>query len=407
MTASGGAAVPDGEPRPTGPDDLLARIDVLVRQIDAEQAVPGASGPAGLDAVVSPVHAMRAAHATVHPPVDLGGRGSLVKRAVRRLTAWYVEPRWAAEQELDARTIEFASEVYNTLHRLEVELDDLRLQNARARLAVVAANERLRRVEQVADRALAAMAGAASEEEVTLLGKELRSLLDRLGSVSVGAADLDYVEFERRFRGDTEAITEAQRRYLSLFPDPEVPGTVLDIGCGTGEMLTLLTGAGHTCTGIDLDIGMVAACRVKGLDAVQDDALHYLAQTPAGSLKGIFCAQVVEHLLTAEVEELVRLAHRALADDGALVIETINPRSLYALGNHFYADTSHVRPVHPETLRFVCEQMGFRRVAVEERSPHPALALCDDLPATPEGDAVRALLESVFGYQDFVVVANR
>jgi O-antigen chain-terminating methyltransferase len=88
-------------------------------------------------------------------------------------------------------------------------------------------------------------------------------------------------------------------------------------------------------------------------------------------------------------------------------METINPRSSYALGNHYYADTSHVRPVHPETLRFICEQIGFRNVMLEERSPHPALALADDLPSTPEGDAVRALLQSVFGYQDYVVVATK
>ena len=148
-------------------------------------------------------------------------------------------------------------------------------------------------------------------------------------------------------------------------------------------------------------------CIRDRLTAVLDDGLHFLAQTAPDSLKGVFCAQVVEHLLTSELEELVRLAHRALRTDGALVMETINPRSSYALGNHYYADTSHVRPVHPETLRFICEQLGFRNVQMEERSPHPALALADDLPATAEGDAVRALLQSVFGYQDYVVVATK
>ena len=91
------------------------------------------------------------------------------------------------------------------------------------------------------------------------------------------------------------------------------------------------------------------------------------------SLKGIFCAQVVEHLITPELEQLIVLAHEKLQSGGVLVIETINPRSSYALGNHFYADTSHVRPVHPETLRFICEQVGFVSVELEERSPHPLL----------------------------------
>ena len=95
----------------------------------------------------------------------------------------------------------------------------------------------------------------------------------------------------------------------------------------------------------------------------------------ADALKGIFCAQVVEHLITPEMEELIRQSHRTLRKGGVLVIETINPRSSFALGNHFYADTSHVRPVHPETLRFICEQIGFTSVQLEERSPHPSLTL--------------------------------
>ena len=140
---------------------------------------------------------------------------------------------------------------------------------------------------------------------------------------------------------------------------------------------------------------------------VLDDGVHYLAQAKPESIKGIFCAQVVEHLLTTEIEELVRLSYRALQTNGALVMETINPRSSFALGNHYYADTSHVRPVHPETLRFICEQLGFHDVQMEERSPHPALDLVEDLPSTPEGEAVRALLQSVFGYQDYVVVATK
>lgn len=77
------------------------------------------------------------------------------------------------------------------------------------------------------------------------------------------------------------------------------------------------------------------------------------------------------------------------------------------MGNHFYADTSHVRPVHPETLRFICEQVGFRTVQLEERSPHPALGLASELPDGSVGDAVGTLLESVFGYQDYVIVATK
>ncbi len=397
-----------------GADDLVNRVEQLIARINAGGPTPGEAEPTGLPAVVAPIHGMRAAHATVHPPEIPGGAGSVVKKVVRRLTSWYVEPRWVAEQELDARTIQFASEAYNNLFRLEAELEGLRRQNVKLRLELVGTAERLRLTHERVDALATAVSlqadllrGTAMQDEVRLLGKEVATLLSRLGADTVQGVDLDYVEFERRFRGASADIVESQRRYLSLFPAAGFPGAIVDVGCGSGEMLELLTEAGHQCVGVDTDAGMVAACTAKGLSAVHDDALHYLAQTPPDSLKGVFCAQVVEHLLTSELEELVRLSHRALRPDGALVMETINPRSSYALGNHYYADTSHVRPVHPETLRFICEQLGFRNVQMEERSPHPALALADDLPPTAEGDAVRALLQSVFGYQDYVVVATK
>jgi hypothetical protein len=44
---------------------------------------------------------------------------------------------------------------------------------------------------------------------------------------------------------------------------------------------------------------------------------------------------------------------------------------------------------------------------LEERSPHPALDVRDDLPDDALGGAVQTLLETVFGYQDYVVVATK
>ena len=364
-----------------GADDLVNRVELLIGRINAGETTPGAADPTGLSLVVAPIHAMRAAHGSVHPPEVPGGPGSVVKKLVRRLTSWYVEPRWTAEQELDARTIDFASEAYNSLHRIEAELEGVRRQKVRMKLELVAVVERLRiartEVARLSEEVVhqdVILRGTAMREDVRVLGKEVASLLGRLGADTTQGVDLDYVEFERRFRGDSADILEGQKRYLALFPAARTPGQIVDIGCGTGEMLELLTGEGHECIGVDTDAGMVEVCTAKALTAIQDDGIHFLAQARSDSLKGIFCAQVVEHLLTTELEELVRLAHRTLLEGGVLVMETINPRSSYALGNHYYADTSHVRPVHPETLRFICEQLGFRNVMVEERSPHPALS---------------------------------
>jgi 2-polyprenyl-3-methyl-5-hydroxy-6-metoxy-1,4-benzoquinol methylase len=399
---------------------LVERVEQLLTTIgagDGEAAPGGRAEEAPLDA---PVHSMRLMFSELNPPdlVDTSSvraRGSvLVKRLIRKTTSWYVEPRWAVQHEIDRQNIEFSSQAYNSVRRIEAELDELRRQNTRVKLQLVAANERVSRYRRETELLQTSVAlqegifkGVAMQDEVQPLAREITALLDRLGAVGATGADINYVDFEDRFRGDNSELADSQERYLSLFPPSGVPGRIVDIGCGRGEMLALLEREGQEALGVDTDLGMVEVCREKGLQAVVDDGIHFLSQVADDSLKGIFCAQVVEHLITPEMEQLVRLAHRALQPGGVLVMETINPRSSFALGNHFYADTSHVRPVHPETLRFICEQVGFEQVQLEERSPHPTLALEADLPEGSVGDAVKQLLESVFGYQDYVIVATK
>ncbi len=402
-------------------DVLVERIEGLLEAVHSGSQIPGAASADGAGAVVPldvPIHNMRVIHGQIHPP-EIGGTGglrgraaSVVKRAVRKATSWYVEPRWILQQQLDTQAIEFSAQAYNAVYRIDNELDELRRQVARLKMQLVAAIERTNRVHrQVVDLAddLAAQHDrieySALQTDIRPLTREITSILDRLGAIGTTGADIDYVGFEDRFRGSTDELRASQERYLKLFPPSYVPGLIVDIGCGRGEMLSLLQQAGHEVMGVDTDPDMIEACNSRGLPAVVDDGIRYLSRLEDDSLKGIFCAQVVEHLITPELERLIVLSQEKLQPKGVLVIETINPRSSYALGNHFYADTSHVRPVHPETLRYLCEQVGFSSVDLEERSPHPLLGLTGELPDGPVGEAVEALLENVFGHQDYVIVA--
>jgi 2-polyprenyl-3-methyl-5-hydroxy-6-metoxy-1,4-benzoquinol methylase len=348
---------------------------------------------------------MNAALAELHPP-DFGqfkgvrARVSVfVKRLVRKLTSWYVEPRWVLQERYDGENLQLVSGVVSQFHRVDAELTELRRQNTRLKLQVVASVERLNRHRREVERMFQ---DAATQEDIRFLSREL----ERVGTAGVSGAEIDYVDFENRCRGSSEQLREAQSHYLTLFPPPG-DGKIVDIGCGRGEMLELLIAAGYDVLGVDTDRGMVDVCLSKGLPAVLGNGIHFLEHAEDESLRGIFCAQVVEHLLTSEVERLMLVARQKLLTSGVMVVETINPRSSYALGNHFFADTSHVRPVHPETLRFICEQVGFSRVQLEERSLHPYVSMADGLPEGEVGTAVEALLKNVFGYQDYAIVATK
>ncbi len=272
------------------PAELVARVDALLGRLDDGEELPGSVPTTGLAALISPVHEMRVLHGTLHPPElsSQGGprrrAGGLVKRVIRRLTSWYVEPRWRVQEQLDAKAVEFSAEAYNSVYRIESEIERLRQQNVRLRLEVVATTERLRQnQERLVDTAegLAELqrtvSRSAMEDEVRALSKEVAAILARFGADGTVGADIDYVEFERRFRGDASTIAEAQKRYLSLLPPAAFPGPVVDIGCGRGEMLELLAAEGHEVLGVDLDPNMVAVCHEKGLPAVVDDGVHFLS----------------------------------------------------------------------------------------------------------------------------------
>ncbi len=178
-----------------------------------------------------------------------------------------------------------------------------------------------------------------------------------------------YALFEERFRGSPATIAGAQRSYLELLRD--LPGPVLDVGCGRGEFLRLLGSAGIAGRGVEVNPVSAAAARKEGLDVEEAEALALLEGLPAGSFGAVVAFQVVEHWSPGEIFRFLQQARRVLAGGGVVVAETINSDSLSAL-RAFYLDPTHVRPVPPEALRFLAEAAGFTETRIEYRSPLPA-----------------------------------
>jgi O-antigen chain-terminating methyltransferase len=205
-----------------------------------------------------------------------------------------------------------------------------------------------------------------------------------------------YFDFEARFRGSEEEIAARQREDAELFRG--APGPVLDLGCGRGEFVELLNTVGAEAQGCDANPLMAARAREKGLDVVQGDLFELLLARADGSLGGISALQVVEHLPPAALFELVELAARKLASGGRLLLETINPESVYAM-RWFWMDLTHVRPVPAGSLEQLLQANGFRDVKVDFRSPVPAsetAALADDPRFAP-------LASLLFAPQDYAV----
>lgn len=186
------------------------------------------------------------------------------------------------------------------------------------------------------------------------------------------ATPFSFLDFEAATRGDERQVTREQIRYIEWFTSAGAP--VLDVGCGRGEFLELLRDHGVDARGIDRDADMVAHCRSKGLQVEQADLFEYLRALPDESLGGIFLGHVIEHLEQPLVLALPQLIWSKLVPGGALVIETPNPMCLSTFSGAFYADPTHVRPIHPKGLEFLLTAAGFHDLTLMLSAPVPESA---------------------------------
>lgn len=220
--------------------------------------------------------------------------------------------------------------------------------------------------------------------------------------------DIDYFDFENYFRGPRETIMKWQEVYLPYF---EGRKNVLDLGCGRGEFLELMTKHGIDATGVDLYGKAIDYCKGLGLRAECTDCIQYLgAQEKVG---GIFASQLIEHLATEDMVQLLRLAYQKLEDGAYLILETPNPMCLSIFTHAFYIDPSHNKPVHPLTVKYILERAGYREVNLifPEVSRYPeAIPMLEgdgvkNLDAFNE--AIKKLNETVYGCQDYAIIAKK
>ncbi len=292
--------------------------------------------------------------------------------------------------------------------RLEAQMDDLRATSAVAHQVTQTLKREIGRVAAAPDSSATATASGSTSTSSS--------------STSTSSDPVDsykYVGFEDLFRGSQDDIRTRLESYLPYF---EGAADVLDVGCGRGEFLELLRDHEVEARGIDINHEMVEQCRARGLTVDETDLRSYLTALPDGTLGGLFAAQVVEHLEPAYLLEVLDAAYHKLRPGSTVILETINVASWSAFFQSYVRDITHVRPLHPDTLRYLVTASGFQNVEVVYRSPSPAQDRLEALkgffphPENPDGlnDLVVAFNENVeklnrlmFSDQDYAVVGRR
>lgn len=173
-----------------------------------------------------------------------------------------------------------------------------------------------------------------------------------------------YREFEDQFRGSRELIKSRlnfYRPYLDYVREKYPGSSALDIGCGRGEWLELLSEYGFQAKGVDLDQGMLDACVRLGLSVENVDGLAYLKRLPDSSLSSITAFHVIEHISFEDLKCLFAEAFRVLKPHGVLIFETPNSENLQVGTRFFYLDPTHTKPLPDLLLSFMAQYVGFER----------------------------------------------
>ena len=344
-------------------------------------------------------------------------------------TRWYVDPILQQQVEFNGSVMRALQQMEMLLRSFHEDLPYMREERAEYDHMSLAMTRSLAQLELVLselDARIAATQDGHYPRALQDLEHRIRRLEGQQGTpvpahIAPGqpatapeSLDLDYFNFELRFRGAPEQLMARQEQYLSHLAGL---GPVVDLGCGRGELLALLREHQTDARGVDSDAGMVAYCRAQGLDVAQGDLLDYLAGQADDGLGAVFTAQTIEHLPPPALVRLFHLTYRKLAPGGVFIAETINPMCLLALASNYTLDLSHQQPVHPDTAAFIAESAGFADVAVRYTSPvadssklqllEPAENATAEPWRTRLNQNLQKLNELLFTYQDYALIARK
>ncbi len=220
------------------------------------------------------------------------------------------------------------------------------------------------------------------------------------------AMDAWYHALQELHRGSSEDLSLAQQDYIQYFEESadalKKAGPVLDLGCGRGEWVALLSEEGWDARGVDENAVVVDEARANGLRVECGDLFEALDGCPEDSLAGVTAFQVVEHLPFARVVALMHSAFRALRPGGILLFETPNPENLQVATYGFWMDPTHLHPIPPPLIMDLSFYIGFRGGRILRKNPWPQWREGEDL--TPLESEVGFRL---FGPQDYALLVYK
>lgn len=148
------------------------------------------------------------------------------------------------------------------------------------------------------------------------------------------------------------------RRYcVRKLLDGRSAGTVLDIGCGAGDLSYTLSRTGFRVTGIDYSDSAIEACRLRFADSVADNRLSF-RKDDLFSIDEQFDVIVMMEVLEHIEDDLsaMKAVHRLLSPGGTVLLSV-------PANSHWYGPydryVGHIRRYNRDDLASVFDSAGF------------------------------------------------
>ena len=182
----------------------------------------------------------------------------------------------------------------------------------------------------------------------------------------------DAIDEETSKRRHSEENRKRQRALLCRLGTHTRGRTLLDVGCGDGQLLSTAADECWDATGIDLSSGAIRLCRAKGLRASNTD--FFDASLDARRFDVIIMSELLEHVPAPQ--RFMERAEALLEEGGVLYLTTPNFGSL---ARRLLAEDWSV--IHPEHIGYferdtlqtmAARSTGLRALEIEARNIAPS-----------------------------------
>jgi SAM-dependent methyltransferase len=237
--------------------------------------------------------------------------------------------------------------------------------------------------------------------------------------------------YEQMYGGRDRAILPLEPGHKYFLGDPLAPGngTLLDIGCGTGNFLVAARKAGYEVSGIELDRNAATFARTQlGLQNIYPVTIgEFAEQRIQDKFDVVTFYEVLEH--QAAPLEFLRNARKCLKPGGAIALSVPNRERWLTGPDVLDYPPNHFLRWNVSALRKFLQEEGFEVLSVKEqpagvvhtaqmlnmrlqtgvtkRLPEPALASFRDVMQLNEQEAGKVLATKPSLRQELIQVLGR